>query len=977
MALERAKGTDPAFGEFADFGPFRLFPGARVLARDGAPVEIGARAFDVLLALVAHAGKVVSKAELISSIWADTTVVEGVLRVHVHAVRRALGEGVGGSRYITSVAGRGYCFVAPVVRGKVEGARAVAIAETSSAAPTWKLAGGLPPPLARMAGRDEAVRTLVADLEHHRFVTILGAAGIGKTTLAVCVGHALMDSFGRAVRFIELGSVTDPTLVATTVASTLGMQVQSDDALPSVQAFLRDKRVLLVLDNCEHLVDAAARLAEDLFFHAPRVHLLTTSREALRVEGERVYRLLPLETPTAHAGLNAESVQTFPAVQVFLERAAASGWSGHLTDDDAPIVAEICRRLDGVALALELAASFMGERGLKGTAAMLDDRLGLLFQHGRRTAPPRQQTLHALIAWSYDRLSERERAVLRSLSVFVGAFTVEAARAVALRVGETEESLREDVNALLGKSLLSFTVEDSSIVYRLVETTRVYALERLAESGELEDVSLRHALLFAERLGCAPREGRETKKEMEAARVVNEGARQFDLPNVRAALDWAFSSRAGHAIGARLAAAAAGMLLDRGLVSECHDRCHQAIEVIGEPDKGTLVELALCESLAVSAMYSTRGIDQEVRFALIRGLELARALGDGDREIRLLGYLNGFLIRTGDWSGALEVAERSADAARRTRTEGTLRAEWMLALSHHCLGNHALAQEYCEAGLRLAATSSEVPMRFFQNPHVILTLARTLWLRGEADRAVTVARPVIDQARTLDHPVTKCVVLLLAEPIFVWRGEWDEAGRLVDMLAEHVERYSLASHRGVAMHLRGELLVKTGRPQEGCTVLRAAQSLLKTARNASHDTYLTSALAEGLAATGAVDEALAAIGRGIALAEDRGGTWDLPELLRLKGTLLASRSPADEQAGEQALSSAVAVARRQGALAWELRAATTLARARWGRPGSLDALRDLSAIYAKFTEGLQTPDLQAAHSLLEGHVGPMPPDRAL
>jgi hypothetical protein len=313
----------------------------------------------------------------------------------------------------------------------------------------------------------------------------------------------------------------------------------------------------------------------------------------------------------------------------------------------------------------------------------------------------------------------------------------------------------------------------------------------------------------------------------------------------------------------------------------------------------------------------------------------------------------------------LEVAKQSMVAARRTKSVAALRAHWMLALSHHCSGNHALAQEHCEEGLRLAEESGEVPMIHFRKPQVLLTLARTLWLRGRPDRAAAIARQVLDEEGALSHPVDKCLALLLCEPILIWRGEWNEAGRLLDVMDEHVERYSLASHRGVAMGFRGELLVKTGRPHEGCRLLRAADAKQKAARNASHATYVASALAEGLAADGSPDEALVTIEWAVTEAQRRAGTWDLPELLRQKAALQASRSPADTRAVDDILSSAIDLARRQGALAWELRATTTLARERLRRGLSADVLGDLAAVYAKFTEGMDTPDLQAARSLLD------------
>jgi len=945
MSTGETKSVEGRGAEFAAFGPFRLFPATRRLERDEKHVEIGGRALDVLIELVRRAGQVVSKTELMASIWADTTVVEGALRTHVYNLRKTLSDGVGGVRYVTSVAGRGYCFVAPVIRGEM--------GATSPVAPSARqLVHRLPQRLARMAGRDEIVRTLAAKVLEHRFVTISGAAGIGKTTVAVAVAHALLNDFGDAAHFVELGALTDPALVASTVASTLGVPVQTDDPVESLRAFLRDRRVLLVLDNCEHVVEAAANLAEDLFLRAPRVHLLTTSREGLRVEGEHIHHLGPLETPMDHVGLTADTVQRFPAVQVYLERAAARGWSADLTDADVPMVVDTCRRLDGIPLALELSASFVGEFGLHGMTSVLDDGLRFLRRRGRRTAPPRQQTLHALVAWSYDRLLERERVTLRRLSVFVGAFPFDAAKAIVHEPADSDDSLAEVMNELVGKSLLSASAEGGAVVHRLLETTRVYALERLAESGELERVSLRHAAFFAERVG----------------RLAYGGERPFPkqpsvLANVRAALQWSFASPTGQAQGAMLAGASARMLIDLGLLSECRARCRQALGVLGESDAGTLVELRLQEGLALSTMWG--GYGDGVRPALDRGLELARRLGGGDHEVRLLEHLNFLMQRTGDLLGALEVAELSVTAARVGTTAAKVTSHWMLARSHYMCGHQVLALDHCEAGMRLAAMSGREPATFVGYTPAVLCLARVLWLHGQVDRALTQARDIVREGAALNHPVYQCIRLMHCLPIIAWHGKWDEAQHMVDVLDELIEGYSLGSYRGFAMAFRGKLLVETGRPHEGCHLLQTAASTLKTARLASLDAYFTCALAECLAAAGSLDDAFVAVEGGIEQAQRRGGTWELPELLRLKGVLLASRSPTDARAVDETLSAAIELARRQGALVWELRAATALARERLKRGSTDEAFGDLSAVYAKFTEGTDAPDLQAARNLLE------------
>ncbi len=416
---------DPQTDQVISFGPFRLFAARRSIERAGAPVHVGGRALEILIALVEQAGKVVSKQDLMARVWPSATVDEGSLRVHVAALRKMLGDGEAGARYVTTLTGQGYCFVAPVTRSRSPGPSVV-----QGAAPDHP--GNLPARLSRMVGRDEIVREISEQLKTERFVTVAGPGGIGKTTVAVSVGNELLAEFAGAVHFFDLGPLNDALLVPSSAASTLGLLVQSSDPTPGLIAFLRDKRMLLILDSCEHVIDAAAALAERIFEQAPRVHILVTSRESLRVEGEHVHRLPALASPPDVAGLTAAQALCFPAVQLFVERAFAGGGSFELSDNDAPIVGEICRRLDGIALAIELAAGRANACSVQETMALLNDRFKLLWQ-GRRTALPRHQTLSAALDWSYDLLSEVERRVLNRLSVFAGLFALEAARSVVAK----------------------------------------------------------------------------------------------------------------------------------------------------------------------------------------------------------------------------------------------------------------------------------------------------------------------------------------------------------------------------------------------------------------------------------------------------------------------------------------------------------------------------------------------------------------
>jgi DNA-binding winged helix-turn-helix (wHTH) protein len=363
-------------GDVLSFGPFSLFVGSRLLKRADETIPLGGRALDVLIALTERAGEVVSYSELISLAWPSVTVDEANLRVQIAALRKALGEEKG-ARYISNVAGRGYCFVAPV--SHTTGPLTAAEGKGDEERPRK-----LPPQLVRMVGRTEAIRAISEQLMMGRFVSIVGPGGIGKTTVAVSVAHALLKGFRGAVSFVDLSALTNPQLVPTAVASALGFMVQTHDPFGSLVAFLGDKKVLLILDNCEHVIDSAAVLAERVVSEAPHAHILATSREALRVEGERVHLLYSLDCPPGRAELTAAEVLTYPAAQLFMERAAAGGYSAALSEVEAPIVATICRRLDGIALAIELAASRVGAHGIRGTAELLDNRFGLLW-HGRRT----------------------------------------------------------------------------------------------------------------------------------------------------------------------------------------------------------------------------------------------------------------------------------------------------------------------------------------------------------------------------------------------------------------------------------------------------------------------------------------------------------------------------------------------------------------------------------------------------------------
>ena len=474
--------------EVISFGPFSLVASERLLTKDGVPVELSARAFDALVILLSRPNKVVSKNDLLAEVWPDATVEEGSLRFHIASLRKALGDGKDGARYITTASGRGYCFVAPVSRSNDR-------SKKSTEATVSFRAANLPLRLSGLVDREEDLEKLSSRLNTARFVTVVGSGGVGKTTVAVAVAHQLSRTFDGAVLFVDLSMLSDPRLVATTVASLLGLSVQSSDATASLIAYLRDKRLLLILDTCEHLIEAVAALTSMIFTAAPHVHILATSRETLQVEGENVYRLDPLAFPPDDLELTADVARTFPATQLFVQRAVASGAQLELNDAEAAVVVNICRKLDGVALAIELAARRVEAYGLHKTATLLDQRLAHLWA-GSRTSPPRQKTLQATLDWSYGLLSEKERMVLRRLAVFVGHFTLDAALAVATSESLDQAAVFSAIDSLVAKSMVAARPIGAMMRYRLLDTTRAYALDIRIDETEAADLAVRHATYY-------------------------------------------------------------------------------------------------------------------------------------------------------------------------------------------------------------------------------------------------------------------------------------------------------------------------------------------------------------------------------------------------------------------------------------------------------------------------------------------------
>ena len=465
----------------------------RELRARGVPVALGSRAFQIFAVLVKSAGQLVTKDELMARVWPGAVVEENKLQVHISAVRKALGPDRGALR--TSF-GRGYRLVGNWTIRK-ECALTGQVALDPTRMPVQPFLNNLPAAASGVLGRTAAVQQLQEFLSAYRAITLTGPGGIGKTTLALEVARSLFPAFHGDCWLVDLASLSDPGLVPSMVAGALGLGLGGDEiSTESVARAIGGKKLLLVLDNCEHVIDAAATLAETVVRLCPATSIVATSREVLRIEGEHVYRVPPLDVPSPQQE-ESDSVLGHSAVQLFLARTRAldSDFSPHV--ENLRTIAAICRRLDGIPLAIEFAAARAAMLGPELVLSRLDERFGLLTG-GRRTALPRHQTLRATLDWSYELLPESERCLLRGLGVFPAGFTLEAANAVMSDQGYTASVVLEQIANLVAKSLVALDESAPAGRWRLLETTRAYALEKLGESGETEQVARRCAEFFTE-----------------------------------------------------------------------------------------------------------------------------------------------------------------------------------------------------------------------------------------------------------------------------------------------------------------------------------------------------------------------------------------------------------------------------------------------------------------------------------------------
>lgn len=626
------------------FGDAELRPSQRKLLVGGKEKRIGARAFDLLLALVEHRDRIVAKNELLDSVWSGLVVEENNLQVHISSLRKLLGP-----QAIATVPGHGYRFTAPL-----EGEAAAAAAEPEHGAahrePWAPALSNLPAELPPLYGRARDLPALRQLLERHRLVTIVGPSGIGKTQLAQALAGQLRESFGDGVWVVELAPVTDPSFVAATMARVLRVTLAAGAPVDTLASVLRGKEMLIVLDNCEHVARDVAALADALHGAAPRVRLVATSQEPLRLAREQVYRLGALELPQDD---DLDNVRRAGAVALLEARARAVDPGFVIDAGNAEAVVDICRRLDGIPLAIELAAARLPLLGVEGLRARLGERFRVLTG-GSRLAMPRHQTLRAALEWSHGLLAPQEQTVFRRLGVFAGTFGLDSAQRVAGDGDVDHWMVLEHLGALVDKSLVA-AEPGISPRYRLLETTRAFALEKLAQAGEADEVMRNHAEAMLAVFEESHRNEYLLPRQARMDRYLP------DLDNARAALEWA----AGPQGDSRLLIAltgAMGWLWDLLDIWPEGQRRGQLARARIDASTPPHLEARLVNSWPCMAMPETRA---EALAGYERAIALYRQLGDRQGLFGALCAKTIGLVTTFDPAGAeatLREAEQVFDA---------------------------------------------------------------------------------------------------------------------------------------------------------------------------------------------------------------------------------------------------------------------------------------------------------------------------
>lgn len=898
----------------------------RKLVIDGETIAIGSRAFDVFVVLARAEGEAVSKDELLRRVWPTTVVEEGNLHVHISALRRALGSY---RDLIQTLPGNGYRLVG--------GACSVSSAEAQPSAKT--AAGNLPQKLSPLIGREAELTSLCTLLRDQRLVTLCGPGGMGKTKLAIECARELVSRFPNGVWLCELAPVGDPRLIAGTLARVLGLSAAGPiDMAERVVEGLLHSQSLIVLDNCEHVIHAVASLVERVLRVAPGVRFLLTTREPVRVEGEYVVNIPALSVPPENVA--KKDACSFAATRLFVMRMEALGYRAGDSDVEVSAIVRTCRALDGMPLAIELAASRAAALGPSVVVEALHERLG--WEDGsKRTPMPRHQTLRATLDWSYQLLHEDEQAALRRLGVFAGSFTLEGAANVIGDPVASRSSAAELVSRLVDKSLVVRVPDEGVNRYQLLETTRAYVSELLAHTGELTRARLAHANYLLSILA----EARQEHGHVPQNRWVDKYVVYVD--DLRLALDWSFECPSYYRIGAELADAAIHFMFEFSLIEECRKRVDKAIQVKElMKDNSDPMEMRLRAAWAATMTF-IEGPSSLTGAAWKIVLKLSRQFEQSDFEARALWGMWTSKLYAGKADAAVALAnEFLSVAVSRDDLPNVLMGSRIVGVSMHYAGMHVEAAERLHYVLRTYVhclhKSQTAGYQVDQAVVANAVLSRIEWMQGNIQNASVRSEQALSDAISGRHVMSLCYVLVEAAiPIAMARQDFGSVETYLERLFTETRRHGLRVWDAWGRCFEAEMALVQGASRKAALAMRPALADLQRTGFTAHFPYFQGCLGLALAMEGACEEGRMVAREAYEQVSEYGAAWCKSELLRILARTMAE----DPQCAEANLREAVSCAESQGAWYWWMRCIEDLAGVltKNGRSEESEALLSLAA----------------------------------
>jgi len=888
-----SKSPDSRDDDMVAFGHYQLFPRLRLLLKDGVRLDIGERALEVLVQLVGAAGQVVSKDTLLSRIWSKGVIEENSLQAQISSLRKILGDD---RDLITTEFGRGYRFT-----GSVQAHRAVT---SSIGAPQARV--GLPNPRSPLIGRVEELLELNRLLTTQTLCTLTGPAGIGKTRLAIEAASESSACFPDGVYFADLSQLNAAS-VSPAISSALAGLVGTSLPLAS-----HPSRALLVVDNCEHVTSACATALERLLESDPRLSLLLTSQTPLGLDAEQVYRLSPLTLPPRTT--NVADARNYSALELFVRRVTSADYHFELTEENIEQVTTLCRALDGVPLALEIAAARVPSLGLAAVTEDLALSSGLLAAQKRKTLG-RHRTLGDALQWSYQLLDSTEQAVFQELAIFPGDFTVAAAEYIVSTKLESPTRLVDVLCSLVEKSLITLQAGTQPTRYRYLTMLRAYALEQLANRKAA--MTEKHARFVEQLVSQAQRDW--------MALPTTQWKRQYEhhIDDIRAALDWSFLHSQRNALGLSILANSAPFWIQLSLHEECRQRIADLLEETQAPPIEARQEMMIQAALATSLTWSRGPTAANVQ-AWTKAGSLALRLDDHETQLQAEYGLWLYNLRSGYYAQALQHGKSMAELALRHRDQAALlTARRLVGIAHHFLGNHAQALIEIEAMLdsytRDERHGSHFRFGLDQRVAAWAFLSRILWLRGHTTKARRAAQVAIDEAMALDHACTLCCALAEGScTVAALSGDVEEVKRVSQQLMQ------VAGHHGLDFWgLYGSTFSLWAKVFQDPHVVsfQELRSTLETLQIHGFDpafSVFLSDFANAMLEQGHMREAASLIDA--RLADDATGQlWNAPELMRVKSRTLSDKGPSRRTPRSLILQQALTLARAQGAKAWELR----------------------------------------------------------